>query len=182
MSTSDWFYPSTITQLPSEAENLIAWKSPVSDFKCPLSTVKPLLHIPGTGGPGPGLTNVRYRTTALRFTNFQIPLITDVISGIELKFEVDRVGRIADAEVFLVYNEEIISVNKTNFEQDSGEHLINFNKNLYGGATDLWDATVTPEMINDPSFGVHIRMQSHPYFPHNATPIIRQVSIRYYSA
>lgn len=177
MTISGWYTPQTITQNLNEDDRLIAWKEPL---RFPFYTVKPLIHIAGTGGPGPGMTDVRYKTTALKFTNFQIP--SETITGIELFFDVDRQGRASDAEVSLVFNDEIISINKTNYDQDEGGHLIHFNNNNYGGDADLWGANITAEMISDASFGVNIRMQSHPFFPHSSTPIIRSVSLRYYSA
>ncbi len=179
MSVSNWYNPLTITENPAEDSKLISWKTPL---KFPLLSAKDLIHLSGTGGPGPSMTDLKNKTTALVFTDFSIDAPTGDLTGVELKLDIDRAGRIGDADVFLVYNGEIIGVNKTDYSQDEAAHLLNFNKNLYGGADDLWGADITPEMLTDSSFGVWLRMQSHPFFPHRSGIKISQVSLRYYFA
>jgi|APCry1669192269_1035402.scaffolds.fasta_scaffold05807_2 hypothetical protein len=179
MSISQLYNPLSITQNSSEDPKLITWIEPL---QFPVLTSKDLIHIAGTGGPGPGMTDVRDKTTALTFTNFGMTDVPDTITGIEMLLDIDRRGRISDAEIFLVYNNQLIGVNQTNYDQDDGGHLINFNKNIYGGSGNLWGATITSEMMMDPSFGIMIRMVSHPFFPHRCGVTVRQVSLRYYSA
>lgn len=179
MTTTGWYTPTSITQNLDEDPKLIPWKTPLS---FPVLTSKDLIHIAGTGGPGPAMTDLRNKTTMLTFTNYGFANVPDNITGIELQFIIDRSGRISDSDVYLCYNGQPIGINKTNYDQDEGGHLINFNKLLYGGALDLWGAELTPEILQDPSFGVMIRQQSHPFFPHRCGAVIRQVALRYYSA
>ena len=179
MTTSSWYTPNSITQNLDEDPKLISWKTPLS---FPILTSKDLVHIAGTGGPGPSMTDLRNKTTMLSFTNFNFLNVPDSITGVELQISIDRFGRISDSDVFLCYNGDPIGVNKTNYDQDVENHLINFNKNIYGGATDFWGAELTPDMIQDPSFGIMLRVQSHPFYPHRCGCTVRQVSLRYYSA
>jgi hypothetical protein len=179
MTTSQWYNPSAVSQNTDEDAKLIRWQEPL---RFPILTAKDLIHIAGTGGPGPGMTDVRDKTVALTFTNFGFTNVPNNINGIEMQLDVDRRGRISDSEIFLVYNNEIIGSNQTNYDQDAESHLINFNKNIYGGTENMWGATITPEMLQDPSFGVLVRLISHPFYPHRCGATIRQVSLRYYFA
>jgi hypothetical protein len=179
MTTSQWYNPSSSSQNTDEDAKLIRWQEPL---RFPILTAKDLIHIAGTGGPGPGMTDVRDKTVALTFTNFGFQNVPDTLTGIELFLDVDRKGRISDSEIFLVYNGEIIGSNQTNYDQDSENHLINFNKNIYGGTGNFWGASITPSMLEDSSFGVYVRLISHPFYPHRCGASIRQVSLRYYFA
>jgi hypothetical protein len=99
MSVSTWFNPLTITQNLDEDSHLIPWKTPLA---FPLLSSRDFIHIAGTGGPGPNMTDLRYKSTALTLTNFGImcdPNLT--ITGVELKLDIERNGRISDSEINL---------------------------------------------------------------------------------
>lgn len=178
MSTT--YYPHNV-ELYSEAPEVeISWNStPSRDVNSLLeqkwSTVKSLKHIanPATG-------NIRERTYSLICTDFQIENLPDVISGLELKIVAQRNGRIADEIIQLTYQGQEIGKNNFDYITDSEGHLKITNETLYGGPTDLWEADITPEMLADPSFGVVLKFQSHPYYPHNVGMIVDSVSLTVY--
>jgi len=180
MSVSNWFTPLTITQNLNEDSHLIPWKTPLA---FPLLSTRDFIHIAGTGGPGPNMTDVRYKSTALTLTNFEItcdPILT--ITGVELKLDIERNGRISDSEINLRDPDGNLSINKTSYSVDDRNHLLTFNHNLYGDEYDTWGLDLTSTMLQDSNFGVNIRVQSHPFYPHKCGVMIRQVALRYYFA
>ena len=49
---------------------------------------------------------------------------------------------------------------------------------VYGGENDTWETTLSAQNINDPTFGITLRFQSHPNWPHKSSPIINAVELR----
>lgn len=138
-------------------------------------TVRSLKHIsnPATG-------DIRDQTYSLICTNFNITELPDIISGLELRIVAQRNGRIADELIHLTYQDQKIGKNNFNYITDSEGHLKITNESVYGGPTDLWDADITHEMLIDPSFGVILKFQSHPYYPHNVGMTLDSVSLTVY--
>ena len=174
------YYPHTV-ELQSEFPEIeIFWKStPSRDVNSLLeqrwTTVRSLKHIanPATG-------NIRERTAALICTNFQMENLPDVITGLELKIIAQRNGRIADEIIQLTYQGQPIGKNNFVYLTDSEGHIKITNETLYGGPEDLWETNLTPEMLMDPSFGVILKFQSHPYYPHSVGMILDSVSLTVY--
>jgi hypothetical protein len=54
------------------------------------------------------------------------------------------------------------------------------NDTTYGGPTDTWGATLTPEILQDASFGVILKFQGHPYYPHSSSMFLDSVSLTVY--
>ena len=162
---TEWFSPTTISQY-AESDIHVPWQGIDTD---PLDvnavrTTKDLLHISNM------LANdLRMKTNYLVVTGFNWWNLPDTISGIEVKIHIDRVGRITDDTIQL-YNGAGFSDNKANKDLS---HL-----KTYGGEADLWGLTsIEPNDLND-TFGLLLRYQSHPNWPHRSTPNMRYIQIR----
>ena len=142
----------------------IGWtSSPTSNLGYLMNSVwrtnSDLVHL-----SNPAAGDVRTQTETLVLTNFSIP-ITTIITGIQFDLKVQRFGRIVDQLIQLTYQGVPIGQNKTNYITDNLGNLPITNDSIYGGPTDLWGVDVTPDMLNDPSFGVLLKFQAHPYYP-----------------
>lgn len=160
MSTK-WTLPSTITQY-AEDDSHIAWNN---DTVFPISTVKPLLHI--ARAPR---NDIKMRTYFFQATGFNFQNVPETISGISLKLTMNRSGRITDDTIQLSHNGTLIGENYSNLEL----HPIK----VYGDETSIWGVDNVSSLIQDPSFGITLRFQSHPSWPHNSTPIILSVEMQ----
>ena len=174
---SNTYYPSVVTQLGEEPN--IAWVTTVPSNGVFLlqrrwQTAEPLKHI-----ANPASGPIRDSTFALVCTGFNIPLL-DEINGIEVRVTGQRNGRIADETIQLTYENSAIGRNNFSYETDEEGRLPLFNDTVYGGSEDLWGAEVTVEMLQDPSFGVILKFQSHPYYPHSSDMQIESVSLTVY--
>lgn len=178
MSTQ-WFYPSTITQF-AEASHHLAWKSDIGDLNVltpdnvfKLTTEKNLLHISNaTAG------DIRMKTWYLDSTNYQITDVPEVITGIELSVKLKR-GRVIEDTVQLIFTGNTIGDNQVYYHQDIENHINIVPNPTYGGETNLWGLTsISALTVQDSSFGVRLRMMSHPYYPHNESPFLEYIAIR----
>jgi hypothetical protein len=180
--TSNWFSPTLISQDYTDSPPYTAWKGDNGGLTFPLSLTKDLSHYANSGGPGPAMTDIRNKTTLLTFTGFNLPLCQGIITGVELRLDIQRNGRIADSDVFLSYQGGNLGATQVDYSQDLEGHLIKFNLNQYGGDGNNWGAELTPEIIADPSFGINLRLQSHPFVPHKCGCRIYGMALRYYYA
>jgi hypothetical protein len=167
---NSWTTPSTVVQYP-EHESHIQWAT--DDFEMVrtlnhgVSLSKPLLHI--SRQPK---NDIKMKTWYISATNFNFQNLPSIISGISFRFTVDRLGRVFDDTVQLTYNGELIGENKCSRTVDSVQ--------VYGGSTDLWTVTDIQDIIQDPSFGISVRMKSHPDWPHKTVPILRGLELQIY--
>jgi hypothetical protein len=174
---SNTYYPSVVTQLGEEPN--IAWVTTVPSNGVFLiqrrwQTAEPLKHI-----ANPASGPIRDSTFALVCTGFNIPLL-DEINGIEVRVTGQRNGRIADETIQLVYQDQAIGRNNFSYETDEEGRLPLFNDTVYGGSEDLWGSEITTNMLQDASFGVILKFQSHPYYPHSSDMQIESVSLTVY--
>lgn len=171
------YYPTRIDQLGEEPN--IAWTSSPT-LREPLllgriwRTVKSLKHI-----ANPASGPIRDMTYTLVCTGFRIPVLAQ-INGIELRVIAQRNGRITDETIQLTYQGSAIGRNNFSYETDDEGRLPLFNDTRYGGVDDLWGTEITSEMLQDPSFGVILKFQSHPYYPHSSDMQIESVSLTVY--
>jgi hypothetical protein len=171
------YYPTRIDQLGEESD--IAWTS-APTLREPLllgriwRTVKSLKHI-----ANPASGPIRNNTYKLICTGFRIPALAQ-INGIKLRVIAQRNGRITDETVQLTYQGSAIGRNNFSYETDEEGRLPISNDSTYGGPTDTWGAELTLEMLQDPSFGVILKFQSHPYYPHSSDMQIESVSLTVY--
>lgn len=188
----EFYYPKTITQYAEYPDTNISWSNnqsnpeiitdPEYNFanassgagrKNVLTTVKPLSHIPNSGR-GPVLDKTYY----LKCTDFGMVDLPSNITGITVLIDAQRNGKIVDETICLVHNGEVISENKTNLSALREGHLTNNNVQTYGGETDLWGTTITPEMLMDNSFGLLLRFSSNPLYPHREGLQIYKILIK----
>jgi hypothetical protein len=174
---SNTYYPSVVTQLGEEPD--IAWVTTVPSNGVFLlqrrwQTAKPLKHI-----ANPASGPIRNSTVALVCTGFNIFELEE-INGIEVRVTGQRNGRIADETIQLTYENSAIGRNNFVYETDEEGRLLLFNDTVYGSPTDTWGSEITADMLQDPSFGVILKFQSHPYYPHSSDMQIESVSLTVY--
>lgn len=167
-----WALPTVISQYAeSEAEDAhISWQE-VDNFSSlknldgkSIRTSRDLLHI--ARDPKRDITE---KTYFLKVTGFQFNFIPTIIRGIEMKLSSNRFGRITDDTVQLVLNNNPIGLNQANLNLDPIK--------IYGNESDLWSSNLTSANINS-SFGVIVRFQSHPKWPHKNSMLIDAIEIR----
>ena len=177
--TTSWTRPSTIRQY-AEAETNIAWHDAhfyelQSAGVGSLETVAPLLHIARSPK-----TDLIFKTNYLELTGFNFTGIPTTISGISAVISMDRGGRIIDETIQLTYQGELIGTNRPAGIMDpiTGASLLAPVTN-YGGVNDTWEIkNLTLDMVTDPSFGITLRYQSHPHWPHRTTPALRSIQLQ----
>jgi len=171
--TSNWALPTTIIQYPEtdadevhvpwfENENFQGIKS--LDGKN-IKTIRDILHI--ARDPR---NNIKEKTYFLKITNFNFTNLPNVVSGIELKITMNRFGRITDDTVQLCLNNELIGKNQADRDLSPIK--------IYGNENDMWETNLNSENITDSSFGVILRFQSHPSWPHKCSALIDSVELR----
>lgn len=165
------YYPKTVNGF-QPAEEEILWRT-LSDGR--FQTERELKHI-----SNPACGDLRNRTQSLAFLNFGITDSPVTVTGLELRIQAQRNGRVADDQIQLIYRGDAIGNNNFNYQTDIDGRLTVGNDATYGGPADLWGATITPEMLEDPEFGVILKFQSHPYYPHSSGIQINLVSLTVY--
>ena len=170
------YVPSTYYQSPLQinqvpiGSNFTAWND-TSDLEnlangTYVSTQTRLYHIPKI--------DQRYREVIadqLWCTNYNFSNIGTVL-GIELNLQTQRLGRIQDYVISLLYNGEIIGNNYANYFAE--------NSQIYGGPNDMWGTNITSVMVQDSSFGVIIGLGPNKRTPHSDTGYIDAISLKVY--
>ena len=192
MTTQQWYSPS-ITSQYAEFDQHIQWQAGVtnsfdergrlitnpntdlSNMTGTLQSITPILYIANDGH-----APLRQKTWYVTFTGFNITGITDPINGIAVQTSIRRKGRIMDETVQLTYQGTLMGENKINYKLDELNHAPVHNSMSYGGPTDLWENLITSTMIQDPTFGVTLRLQSHLFYPHKETVLIDSVQLMVY--
>jgi len=192
MTTQQWYSPTIISQY-AEFDQHIQWQAGVtnsvdgqghlvstpntdlSNKAGTIQSVTPLLYIANDGH-----APLRQKTWYITFTGFNITGLTDPINGIQVQTSIRRKGRIMDETVQLTYQGNLMGENKINYLLDDLNHVPVHNSMTYGGPTDLWDNQLTAAMVQDSSFGITLRLQSHLYYPHRETVLIDSVQLMVY--
>lgn len=173
--TTNWTLPRSVTQYsePGGEAVHIPWLD-ADDFYGlknldgkSIRTTRDLLHIAREPRH-----DVKEKTYYLKITNFNFINLPITLTGIELKLSMNRLGRITDETIQLFLNDELIGDNHASLD-------LNLIK-IYGSETDTWNTTLTMSDIQNSSFGVVIRLQSHPKWPHKSSPLIDAVELRIY--
>lgn len=171
--TTEWTLPNTITQYaePGGEDGHVSWLE-VDNFSSlkgvdnkSVRTTRDLLHI--AREPRHDTTE---KTYYLKITNFNFTNLPQTLSGIELKISMNRVGRITDETIQLCLNNDLKGLNHATRDLS----LIK----IYGSETDMWETNLNMQDIQNPSFGIVLRFQSHPYWPHKSTPLVDSVELR----
>jgi hypothetical protein len=162
--TTNWATPSTIIQAAEEgAESVhISWDTQS------ISTTEPLYHI--ARAPKHDLKS---KTYFLTFSGFNFIGLPDTLTGIELRLTAKRRGRVMDETIQLCLDNNLVGDNKASRSLDVTK--------LYGGENDLWNTeNLSITDITSPTFGVKLRFQSHPDWPHRDPILISAVELRIY--
>jgi hypothetical protein len=186
LAQTPWAYPTNISQI-TESDAHIAWDSAGLSYirfddASYLRTVKTLQHIPNSFAGDRGM-----KTWYLLASGFNFRNVPKKITGILVELKTDRGGRITDDTVQLrtvsTWTGYTGAVGDNKADADLGQ------KKFYGGTMDLWGwdrigytgsllDTVLQQAILTPNFGIALRFQSHPYWPHNSTPMVDYVKIK----
>jgi hypothetical protein len=165
--TTYWTTPSTVTQYAEDPSH-IEWNqnfNSLTSVTDGVSLNKPLQHI--SRQPK---NDIKMKTWYLQATNFNFQNLPTTISGISFRFSVYRGGRIFDETIQLTYINELIGENKCLRTVDPVQ--------IYGGVTDTWTVENLDSIVRDPTFGIVIRLRSHPDWPHKTTPILRGLELQ----
>jgi len=169
--TTNWAFAGTIIQ-QAEVIQHAKWRGEdtgfygiKTDLYGAVGTDSDLYHI-----ANPTVNDVKTKTYFLYLTNFNLGNVPDIISGIEVLIEMNRKGRVTDETIQLRYNNEFIGRNMADFKLDQ--------QKIFGSSTDNWSTELTKSMVIDTSFGVGVRFQSHPNWPHKDSPLINYIKLR----
>lgn len=158
--TTEWTNPATLLQYAEEgAESVhVPWDDTLT------STNGSLEHIARSPK-----RNIRTKTYYLKATGFNFQNLPETISGIELRLSVKRRGRVTDETISLVTNDQT-SENRATLDLSPTK--------LYGGEADLWELRNLTQEDLDSNFGILIRFQAHPQWPHKDPAFIDAVELR----
>ena len=168
--TTNWTLPNTVDQYAETGGETahISWvnfSGLASLDGRATKTSRDLIHI--AVDERHDLTN---KTYFLKLTNFSFIKLPEVLSGIEVRISMNRGGRITDETVQLCINNNLIGDNHASLEMSPNK--------IYGSDTSKWNTQLTMNDIQNPTFGVIIRFQSHPRWPHKSSPLIDAVELR----
>lgn len=117
--------------------------------------------------------DIRMKTYYIRATGFQFQTMPDIVSGVRVKLSCDRRGRIADDTIQLCIDGAVVG--------DNLASLPILPVKEYGGENNLWGlATMPIEMFQNSTFGVVVRLQSHPNWPHRDHASMTAVEMQLY--
>ena len=159
------YRPRTILQVPSE-EIAFTDGDAILDSTQDLNTVQPVYAVATSSG-----RLAAHGSQSLIFKNFGITVDTTVL-GIELLLHVDRLARVQDRTIQLVYNGSTVGSNQAD--------LTAANLHVYGSPTDLWSTTDID--FSGAEFGVLIDLQPHTQYPSNNLVYLRTVELKVYTA
>jgi hypothetical protein len=179
--------PNEITGIPS-----IPWKNLeyITSNNSYAVSAKPLYTISGLW-----MEKFLSNTSILYLTGFNFPDTEQTVTGIELQLHVLRSARIEDLVIQITegglgldgmpipQGENIASiinpVQSSMYISEFAE-LVNpvGDYNIYGGATNMWGATLTSADIASPTFGVSISFRSNQIYPHTDLAYVNQVALR----
>lgn len=159
--TTSWTSPTNISQYAEIDTELvhIPWNNDQFDaVKSPngasLGIQGTLTHI--SKYPRVDETNKTYFLSAKGYNFDNLP---ETISGISLRLNTNRYGRVSDETIQIIVNGEPVGENRASQSVDPIK--------IYGSNDDLWgiDNLLVSDLAN-PNFGVLIRFKSHPHYPH----------------
>ena len=171
---TDWNYPTVVSQYAESGAELahVTWNETqfnalASPGAHSLSSNGPLVHL--ARSPKVDYTNKTYYLVAKGFRFNNVP---SSISGIELRLNTNRRGRITDETIQLLVNNQPAGDNQATLNVDPIK--------TYGSSTNLWGLDgLLAENINE-EFGVLIRFRSHPQWPHRDGINIHSVELQIY--
>jgi len=173
--TTNWTLPTNVIQYAEEGgeEAHIPWLETDNfhglkdlDGKS-VRTTKDLFHIARDPRH-----DILQKTYYLKLTGFNFGNLPDTLSGIEMRLSINRYGRITDETIQLCSYGNLVGENQASLNLDT--------KKIYGSSSSIWNSNLNMSQIQDLSFGIVIRFQSHPNWPHRSSPLIDAVELRIY--
>lgn len=171
--TSNWTLPTIISQYAEETaeDDHVSWVE-VDNFSSlknldgrSIKTSRDLLHIAREPRH-----DIKEKTYFLKATGFNFTDVPDTINGIEVKISSNRYGRITDETIQLTLNNTVIGDNQASLDLNPIK--------IYGGTDNIWNTNLTTAGILNSTFGVVIRFQSHPRWPHKSSMMLDSVELR----
>jgi hypothetical protein len=171
--TSNWALPTIISQYAEETaeDDHISWIE-VDNFSSlksldgrSIKTSRDLLHIAREPRH-----DIKEKTYFLKATGFNFTDVPDTINGIEVKISSNRYGRITDETIQLTLNNTVIGDNQASLDLNPIK--------IYGGTDNIWNTNLTTAGILNSTFGVVMRFQSHPRWPHKSSMLLDSVEVR----
>jgi len=170
---SNWTLPTSVNQYAeTDAENFhVSWVDVGNFYSLKardgkfVKTSRDLLHI----AKQPRHDFVE-KTYYLKATGFNFNNLPDTISGIEMKLSMNRYGRITDETIQLCLDADMLGDNQATLKLDTSK--------IYGGETNTWGAVLSIANIQKPTFGVVVRFQSHPNWPHKCSALVDAIELR----
>lgn len=115
--------------------------------------------------------DIKNKTYFIRAKGFNFQSLPSTVSGIELRIIARRYGRATDDTIQLILNDQTISDNLAT-------NVIKPEK-IYGGDNHLWGvSSLTILDVQSIEFGVLLRFQCHPNWPHKDPMLIDSVEMR----
>ena len=153
---TDFLPPSTIEQITDDINSTIPWKNlslstSLESYAVSESTLYTI--------SGLWMERFRSKTSQIWTTNYQIPVLSNTLTGIELRVNVLRSARIQDLIIQLTLNGELIGINyavdmTTQYAYQHNIPLVG-DYNIYGGNLDLWGTELTTQDIQNKITGIH---------------------------
>ena len=176
---TDFLPPSTIEQITDDINSTIPWKNlslstSLESYAVSESTLYTI--------SGLWMERFRSKTSQIWTTNYQILVLSNTLTGIELRVNVLRSARIQDLIIQLTLNGELIGINyavdmTTQYAYQHNIPLVG-DYNIYGGNLDLWGTELTTQDIQNNTFGAVVSFQSNETLPHRDLVYINQLAIR----
>jgi len=170
--TTQWTIPTLITQYAEEGADTvhIPWDKGDSVIQeggyRSFGTLGALYHI--ARSPKLDLVTKTYYVNA---TGFNFTNLPETISGIEVRIKTKRAGRVTDDTVQLCLDDNLIGENKATLNLSAIK--------IYGNSNDKWTVdNISLQNVQNSSFGVAIRFQSHPQWPHRDAAYIDLIEMR----
>jgi hypothetical protein len=171
---SFWTYPNLLSQsVETGAEEIhIPWGNLTAEYtrttdKSSIVSSKNLYHIARSPKH-----NLMTKTYFLNASGFRFENLPTTLSGVELRINSNRRGRIMDDTIVLLMGDQPLGENKATDEISM--------TSLYGSPTDTWRAELTIDNIINPNFGVMLRYKSHNKWPHSDPMLINSIELRIY--
>jgi len=115
--------------------------------------------------------DIKNKTYFIRMTGFEFQNLPNTLSGIEVRLNARRYGRATDETISLCLDSKDIGKNRATLDV--------LPEKIYGSSNDLWDVEdIDISKIQDPTFGVIIRFQAHPHWPHRSPVQVDSVEVR----
>lgn len=168
--TTQWTTPTILEQYVEEGAEAqhVAWRESDLTENTTITTNGTLLHLARSPK-----VDYKNKTYYLKATGFDFTQVPDIISGVELRLNTDRRGRVTDETVQLLVNNDPVGDNQASLVLDPIKH--------YGGANNIWglDSLLKEEILNS-GFGVLIRFKAHPDWPHRDEVKIKALELLIY--